>query len=157
MVKEKLTADEKYVKNEYVYILVKELCMGKTYEVETLDTKEFPSKIVPEPYKRSLQVILDKTDGDNVGDFTFLLSTLFPYEGKTDSHTHPVDELIYITSGHGYSVYEGEKTPIQAGSFIYAKAGKEHQCVNKSNETMRLVCIYIPALPEESIKKIRNT
>jgi quercetin dioxygenase-like cupin family protein len=130
--------------------------MGKTYTVETVDTKDFASKVVPEPYKRSLQLILNKTDGDNVGDFTFLLSTLFPYEGKTDMHTHPVDELIYITSGYGYSLKKDEKTPIQAGSFIYAKAGEEHQCVNESNETMRLVCIYIPALPDEVIQKIRS-
>jgi quercetin dioxygenase-like cupin family protein len=130
--------------------------MGKEFKVVTWDTDEFPSKVVPEPYHRSLQLILDKIDGDNVGDFTFLLSTLFPYEGKTDLHTHPVDELIYITSGYGYSLYKGEKTPVKPGSFIYAKAEEEHQVVNESNETMRLVCIYIPALPEDKVKKIRE-
>jgi len=131
--------------------------MDKTYKVVTLDTKTISSTVIPEPYKRSLQVVLDKTDGDNVGDFTFLLSTLFPYEGKTDYHTHTVDELIYITSGYGYSLADGKKTPIQAGSFIYAKAGEQHQCVNESNETMRLICIYIPGLPEETITKIRSS
>ncbi|MBT4288569.1 MAG: cupin domain-containing protein [Deltaproteobacteria bacterium] len=131
--------------------------MGKTYTVETLDSKDISSKVIPEPYNRSLQLILDKTDGDNVGDFTFLLSTLFPYEGKTDYHTHPVDELIFICSGYGHSVDEnGEKTPLKAGSVIYAKAEKKHQCVNESPETMRMACIYIPALPEELVKKIRS-
>ncbi len=130
--------------------------MAKTFKVETFDTKSFSSKVIPEPYKRSLQVILDRTDGDNVGNFTFLLSTLFPFEGKTDYHTHTVDELIYITSGYGFSLADGKKIPIQAGSFIYAKAGEKHQCVNESNETMRLICIYIPALPEQIIQKIRS-
>lgn len=130
--------------------------MGKEMHVETWDTREFPSKVIPEPYKRSLQIILDRSDGGNVGDFTFLLSTLFPYEGKTDLHNHTVDELIYITSGYGYSVYGEKQTPVQAGSFIYAKAGEAHQVVNKSNESMRLVCIYIPALPQENIEKIRS-
>jgi len=131
--------------------------MGKTYVVETIDSKDIPSKIIPEPYNRSLQLILDKTDGENVGDFTFLLSTLFPYEGKTDYHTHPVDELIYICSGYGYSLNEKEeKTPIKTGSVIYAKAGKKHQCVNESPETMRMACTYIPALPAEAVKKIRS-
>jgi len=63
-------------------------------KVETWDTKEFSLKVVPQLYKRSLQIFLDRTDDENIGNFTFLLSTLFPYERKTDLHTHTVDELI---------------------------------------------------------------
>lgn len=63
-------------------------------KVETWDTKEFSSKVVPQLYKRSFQIFLDRTNGENVVDFTFLLSTLFPSEGKTDLHIHTVDELI---------------------------------------------------------------
>jgi len=63
-------------------------------KVETWNTKEFSSKVVPQLYKRSLQIFLDRTDGENVGEVTFLISTLFPSEGKTDLHIHTVDELI---------------------------------------------------------------
>ena len=38
----------------------------------------------------------------------------------------------------------------------YAKAGEAHQVVNLSNESMRLVCVYIPALPKENIRKLRG-
>lgn len=132
--------------------------MSKTFTVETLDSKDIAAKVIPPPYNRSLQLILDATDADNAGNFTFLLSTLFPYEGKTDYHVHPVDELIFICSGYGYSVDDnGEKTPLTPGSVIYAKAGLKHQCVNQSPETMKMACIYIPALPEEIVAKIRDT
>jgi len=121
-----------------------------------LDCTSVPSKVVPEPYRRSLQLVLDKSDGKDVQDFTFLLSTLFPYEGKTDSHVHPVDELIYIVSGYGYSLGGGQKTPVKTGTMVYASAGEEHQIVNESNETMRLLCVYIPALPDEVIAKFKG-
>ena len=80
--------------------------------MKVVESRECPSKVIPEPYKRSLQLIFDKSDGDMGGDCTFLLSTLFPYEGKTDYHTHPVDEIIYITSGYGYSLSEEDKIAV---------------------------------------------
>jgi quercetin dioxygenase-like cupin family protein len=118
--------------------------------MQIIDSTRLPYKIVPEPYKRSQQMVLDKSDGD-VGDFTLLTSTLFPFDGKTNAHTHDVDEVIYITSGYGYALSNGEKTPVAAGSVIYARAQEEHQVVNESHETMKLICMYIPALPTEMV------
>jgi len=121
-----------------------------------LNCSAIRSVVIPEPYKRSLQLVLDKSDGDDVRDFTFLLSTLYPYDGKTDAHEHSVDELIYVASGFGYSISSGEKALIGTGTLLYASAGEKHQVVNESNETMRLVCVYVPALPAQSVRKLRE-
>lgn len=119
--------------------------------MKIVETTKLPFKSVAAPYQRSQQMVMDKSDGGQE-NFTFLISTLFPLEGKTESHVHDVDELIYIESGYGYSVANGERTPVGPGTTVYAVAGEEHQLVNESHETMKLICVYIPALPEEAVK-----
>jgi mannose-6-phosphate isomerase-like protein (cupin superfamily) len=124
--------------------------------MKIIDAARIPSKVIPEPYQRSLQLILDKRDGEDVGDFSLILSTLYPYEGKTASHSHNVAELMYIISGYGYCITDGQKTAIRPGYSVYARADENHQIVNESNETMRIVCVFLPALSEEKIKELEG-
>ncbi len=108
---------------------------------------ELPLKQIPEPYKRNLQLVYTPQFDEGCQDFTLLISTLYPIDGQTDYHVHPVDEVIIICSGHGELIVEGESYPIETGSVLYAPAGVKHQCKNYSSETMQMVCFYIPALP----------
>jgi quercetin dioxygenase-like cupin family protein len=119
--------------------------------MKIVETTKLPFRSVPAPYSRSQQVVMDKSDGGQ-GDFTFMISTLLPFEGKTDYHTHEGDELIYVETGYGYSLCEGEKTPIGPGTALYAVAGEQHQVVNESHETMKLVCVFLPALAADVVK-----
>ena len=119
--------------------------------MKSVDTTKLPFRSVPAPYQRSQQLVMDRTDG-GLENFTFLISTLFPLEGKTDNHVHDVDELIYVESGYGYSLADGKRSEVRPGTTVYAKAGEYHQIVNESPESMKLVCFYIPGLPEEAVK-----
>lgn len=109
--------------------------------------QDIPLKQVPAPDLRNLQVVYDPQFDEGCKDFTFLVSTLYPINGQTDYHIHPVDEMILICSGYGEVIVEGNATPIQKGSVLYAPAGIRHQCKNFSSETMQMACFYIPALP----------
>ena len=111
-------------------------------------------KTVPAPYTRNLQIVYTPQMDPGMKDFTFLISTLYPVDGQTDYHIHPVDEMILILSGRGEAIMGEEKTTIEPGSVIYAPTGVRHQCKNYSDESMRMACFYIPALPDDAVNKI---
>jgi mannose-6-phosphate isomerase-like protein (cupin superfamily) len=124
--------------------------------MKIIDASGVPSRVIPEPYQRSLQLVLDKRDDNDVGDFSFILSTLYPFGGKTASHSHQVGELMYITSGYGYCVTNSQKIALSPGFTVYARANENHQIVNESNETMRIACFFMPALPEQDVKEFEG-
>jgi mannose-6-phosphate isomerase-like protein (cupin superfamily) len=109
---------------------------------------------VDPPNERSLKVIFTPQLDEAFPNATFLISTLVPHTGQTGKHTHPVDEIIYIVSGYGLGEEAGVPFRIEPGTVIYAKAGVEHDCRNLGDETMQLYCVYIPALPDETVKRI---
>ncbi|MBS3969411.1 MAG: cupin domain-containing protein [Clostridia bacterium] len=117
---------------------------------------EIACKTVPEPDKRNLQLVYTPQQDEEMENFTFLMSTLYPLTGQTDFHIHPVDEMILIITGKGEAIIEDKHYDLEPGSVIYAKAGVQHQCKNYSAESMKMACFYIPALPDELIKKIKE-
>jgi quercetin dioxygenase-like cupin family protein len=112
---------------------------------------EIPGKTVPEPYHRNAQVIYTPQYDEGVGDFSFLSVTLYPIDGDTNWHTHPVDEMIYIVTGRGEAKVGDEKTVAEPGTIVYAKAGTYHQIQNFADQSMQMVCYFTPALPKELI------
>jgi quercetin dioxygenase-like cupin family protein len=120
-----------------------------------------PAKKIDSPNERNLQVLYSAApDAARRGflahqpDATVLVSTIYPHGGRTGVHTHPVDELIYVMSGRGYGTECGHRFPIEAGTVIFAEANVEHDCVNLSVETMQLLCVYLPALPEQAVESL---
>lgn len=52
-------------------------------------------------------------------------------------HTHETDsETIYILSGTGKVLYDGEYEPLQAGSCHYCPKGHEHSLINDSEDDL---------------------
>ncbi|MCK4348545.1 MAG: hypothetical protein KAW47_08000 [Thermoplasmatales archaeon] len=43
---------------------------------------------------------------------------------------------------------------MEPGTIIYAPAGVKHDCRNFSDETMQMLCVYVPALLNEVVEKI---
>jgi len=109
---------------------------------------------VDPPCERSLQILFSPQVDENVENFTALMSTIAPHSGQTGTHTHPVDELIYIITGRGEGEEDGKTFIIEPGTIIYAKAGVPHNCKNYSDETMQMFCIYVSALPDEAVERI---
>lgn len=115
---------------------------------------EIGSFKVDAPNERSLQILYAPQVDKNIKDVTVLMSTLFPHQGKTGLHTHTVDEIIYVMNGRDEG-QEGDRIfQIEPGIVMYIPAGVEHDCRNFSDETMRMLCIYVPSLPEDKAKNI---
>lgn len=62
-------------------------------------------------------------------------------------HTHTEDnEIIYILSGEGYSICDGEKEELKKGVVHYCPKGSTHTIVNISNEDLIMYAIVVKYL-----------
>jgi quercetin dioxygenase-like cupin family protein len=51
----------------------------------------------------------------------------FPPGGRTPMHSHTVDQVLYIVSGHGFVQTEGgEAQPVRTGDLVVIPAGERH-------------------------------
>lgn len=113
-----------------------------------------PSWRVDPPNERSLKMLLTPQRDDSCPNATVLISTLVPHTGQTGRHTHPVDEIMYIISGYGEGEEGNTAFLIEPGTLILAKAGVEHNCRNLGDETMQIFCVFVPAMPDETVERI---
>lgn len=98
---------------------------------------------IPPPYRRQIKVLF-APDKEGVEELTFSHAIL-PPEGRTDYHHHDRPELIYIVSGKGMCVHEGEETPVQEDVALWVPAGEQHQMVNCGDVPLKLATVFIPA------------
>jgi len=99
--------------------------------------------LVPAPYQRKLKVLF-APDKEGVNELTFSHAIIYP-NGKTDYHVHDRPELIYIVSGRGIAVCDGEERPIEADVVLWVEKGEKHQMINTGSETLKLATVFIPA------------
>jgi mannose-6-phosphate isomerase-like protein (cupin superfamily) len=97
---------------------------------------------IPPPYQRNIKVIF-APDKHGVNELTFSHAILYP-GGQTDYHTHDRPELIYIVSGKGKTVCEGEERSVEADVVLWVEAGEKHQMINTGSETLKLATVFIP-------------
>ena len=123
------------------------------------DGMNVPGIKVSAPNERILKILLSPELG-NTEKFTALFSILSP-ENTIDSHTHESDELMYVISGRGEAICGDEKKEISADSIIWAPQNVKHFIKNNGDETLKLLCIFIPPLKPsgvfiEAIEKART-
>jgi len=120
---------------------------------------EVPGVTVPKPNERVLKVLFSPNVGNK--ELTLLVSLIYPHS-TTGLHTHDVDEYMYIASGHGVAISEdGEEVEVHPDMLVYAPAGVKHEMKNTGDETLKLICVYVPALKasgyfEEAEKKAKE-
>ncbi|MBV8731361.1 MAG: cupin domain-containing protein [Acidobacteriia bacterium] len=69
-----------------------------------------------------------------------------PGDKVRPAHSHPhSEEVIYILSGSGRVLVDGEIAPVRAGSAVLFPQGKPHMLENTSAEEMKVVCFFAPA------------
>ena len=62
------------------------------------------------------------------------------------AHSHPhSEELIYILSGSGKVMIEGEVGEVRAGTAVLFEEGKVHMLRNSGSEEMKVACFFAPA------------
>jgi len=104
---------------------------------------------VPAPYSRTIKVLMSP-DRRDVGELTFSFALIDP-GGQTDYHAHDRPELIYVVSGRGIYVSDGEIYEVQGDVVIWAGAGEKHQMKNTSAETLKLATVFVPAYTAEHL------
>ncbi|MHB0877117.1 MAG: cupin domain-containing protein [Anaerolineae bacterium] len=103
---------------------------------------------IPSPYARTIKVLF-APDRGNVPELTFSFALIDP-GGQTDYHAHDRPELVYVVSGRGECLCEGETTPVEADVVMWVRAGERHQLHNTGAETLKLATVFVPAYAAES-------
>jgi len=98
---------------------------------------------IPAPYRRQIKVIF-APDKEGVEELLFS-HAIIAVNSRTDYHTHDRPELIYVVSGQGNCVHEGQETPIQADVALWVTAGEKHQIVNTGDVPLKLATVFVPA------------
>ncbi|PWU02289.1 MAG: cupin domain-containing protein [Terriglobia bacterium] len=64
--------------------------------------------------------------------------------GSAGRHTHPGDELTYVTEGEGEILIEGQPPlKVKAGDGFVVKGGLKHDAHNTAAQPMKLIAIYV--------------
>lgn len=107
---------------------------------------------VPKPCERTLKIIMSPETTGTKG--LTCLASLIPPGSTTCSHTHAVDEIMYVASGRAQCIVNKERFEIEPDSVAFAPKGTEHEVRNTGEETLKLICIFRPPLkPEGSIAR----
>ena len=69
----------------------------------------------------------------------------------TPVHTHDGIEIMYVISGEGISIEDGKETKIGPNTAVLAEKGVPHAIINGTDTPMRMLCIYVPPLPDSYI------
>ena len=79
-------------------------------------------------------------------NLSFCVIRVAPGETVRPAHSHPhSEELIYILTGSGKVMIEGEVGDVRAGTAVLFEQGKVHMLRNTSGEEMKVACFFAPA------------
>ncbi len=82
---------------------------------------------------------------------------VLPGETVRPAHSHPnSEELIYIMSGYGKVMIDGEIGEVKTGSAILFEQGKVHMLRNTSDVEMKVICFFAPATNLDNYKVFEN-
>lgn len=78
---------------------------------------------------------------------------------RPDSPRHPhvhrtTEEVIYVLSGTGTSVVEGERFGMRPGDALWVPPGARHMTVASGKEPLQLLCFFPTAAPEEDTMEL---
>ena len=69
-----------------------------------------------------------------------------PGDRVRPAHSHPEgEEVIYIMTGSGRVLVDGEVSSVRAGSVVLFPQGKPHMLHNTGSDEMKVVCFFAPA------------
>src|SRR3954471_18162540 len=76
-----------------------------------------------------------------------------PGDKVRPAHSHPNgEEVIYIISGSGRVLVNGEVSPVRQGSVVLFPQGHVHMLHNTGTEEMKVICFFSPATNLENYK-----
>jgi len=84
------------------------------------------------------------TEKEN-GRLSAHLTTVKP-GGEILPHTHEVLEVMYVISGEGSALVNGERKQAEPGTIVVANVGSEHGFINTGASDLVLHCIFSPGI-----------
>jgi len=111
-----------------------------------------PTMDVPEPFNRTLKVLLSPALNEKIKNIAAGL-TILPPSGQSDNHRHVEGEMFYVVSGTGLIQVGGKKAKLAPGVAIWVPSGVNHQLINNSNDILKILWVISPSGREEAILK----
>ncbi len=65
-------------------------------------------------------------------------------EGGPENRHESSDQWLYVISGEGEAVVNGEKVQLKTGSLVLIEKGARHEIKNTGRETLRTLNFYVP-------------
>lgn len=104
------------------------------------------------PHERVLKVLLSPDRG--VTKNISLGMTLLPPNSSSSYHAHDEEEEIwYVISGRGKAIIGNKEFLIERDVALYIPPKTQHQLVNTSDETLKILWIFSPPGPERPFLK----
>jgi mannose-6-phosphate isomerase-like protein (cupin superfamily) len=91
------------------------------------------------PYARTIKMLFAPDKG-GVKELSFSFALIDPFS-QTDEHAHDRPELIYIVSGRGLAICDGQASDVPAG--------EKHQMKNTGAETLKFATVFVPGYTTE--------
>lgn len=111
-----------------------------------------PGIDIPEPYKRTLKVLLSPALHDGLESIAAGL-TILPPGGKSDEHEHMEGEMFYVISGKGLINVGREQEELVPGTAVWAPQGTGHQLINPHDRFLKVLWVLCPPGREKAILK----
>jgi quercetin dioxygenase-like cupin family protein len=93
---------------------------------------------------RSLRWLITKDNVDAV-HCSMCMIQIAPGQTVKPAHSHPNgEEVIYIISGSGKVMVDGNVETVSAGCAVLFPQGKVHMLSNTGDEEMKVVCFFAP-------------
>jgi mannose-6-phosphate isomerase-like protein (cupin superfamily) len=65
-------------------------------------------------------------------------------EGGPDNRHRGADQWLFVVSGTGMAVVNGQTYPLKAGSLLLIERGDTHEICNTGRRPLRTLSVYVP-------------
>jgi quercetin dioxygenase-like cupin family protein len=97
-----------------------------------------------EKQKREVRMLISPDIGNH--DSITLVTVVMPPGGLSDAHMHEdSDEFMYF-DGPAFTVIDGVRTEVPAGSVVHAPKGTKHATGSLSDQDINIICTFVPAI-----------
>ena len=109
-----------------------------------------PAMDVPEPFRRTLKVLLSPAMHPELKALASGF-TILPPGGQSDDHAHMEGEMFFVISGAGRIKAGDEQAELIPGTAVWSPPGESHQLVNDGTETLKILWVLCPPGREADI------
>jgi mannose-6-phosphate isomerase-like protein (cupin superfamily) len=65
-------------------------------------------------------------------------------EGGSDNRHRGADQWLYVVSGTGVAVVEGERAELRVGTLVLIERGERHEIQNTGDTPLKTLNVYVP-------------